>query len=79
MWVPIKDAPRGVLGHVWCPEFGDRTDVVGTVIDYDAHEDGGVFVASSAKGFLFTHWHPLPAAPQGVAAQVASDKSREDQ
>jgi len=63
-WVTIKQAPLDTLGHVWCPELGARTDTMGAVYAYDAHEDGGRGVASTAKGFPFTHWHPLPDPPQ---------------
>lgn len=60
-WVLVKDAPLGVLGHLWHMGLMDRTDALGSVYEYD---DGSRGFSSSFHGHEFTHWHPLPEVPK---------------
>ena len=67
-WVKIEDAPLNTLGFIWSPELNwdDRTYQTGEVY---ALSDGKRLVASDAKGWKFTHWHPLLAPPKAEEAQ----------
>jgi hypothetical protein len=71
-WIPIDAAPLHTAGYVYSTEdgWGRRTDMVGTV---QAYESGGRFVACSAHGWKFTHWHPLLAPPAGATPDRAAD------
>jgi len=61
-WFGLAAAPLNELGHLWCPEFGDRTDILGTVHEYSI--SGERFGSSSmARNITFTHWHKLPKPP----------------
>lgn len=59
-WVRLEDAPLDVLGHVWCTELGDRTDIIGRVVGY---QNGHRSVSAPAQGYSFTHFMPLPSPP----------------
>ena len=59
-WQSIETARVGVLGLVWGPKSGGRTDCFGTTMEYP---DGCRFVTSQWHGVEHTHWHPLPEAP----------------
>ncbi len=61
-WVLLKDAPLETIGYVYSPDksWAKRTDIVGQVFE---GAKGTRFVSSSAKGFDFTHWHPLLDPP----------------
>jgi hypothetical protein len=62
-WRKIESAPVNMDGIVWCKELVERNDIIGMVCEYS---DGKRFISSQARGFIFTHWHPLPKAPHGI-------------
>lgn len=61
-WKLLKDAPLDTAGIIWCRELLDRTDIVGTVHEYSTGERFAT--SSQARGYSFTHWHPLPEIPK---------------
>ena len=61
-WLRLDSAPTDKLGLLWAE--GLPNPVFGSVY---AHKDGGRLASSpDARGWEFTHWHELPAPPEGV-------------
>lgn len=61
-WLMIKNAPLETIGYVFSfdPSWFGRTDITGQVFAGTKSR----FVSSSAKGYVFTHWHPLLKPPR---------------
>ena len=65
-WLDIDDAPINVPGHVWSPAYPERTDLQGTI--YEFNVDGKLerhVTGNGNTGMTFTKWHPFPEPPQG--------------
>jgi Protein of unknown function (DUF551) len=69
-WIKIENAPLETEGFIWTPEetWDNRTDQTGTVYEYtDKNGKTCRLVSSAAKGWAFTHWHPLLDPPKVVS------------
>lgn len=62
-WRTIAKAPLETVGYVFSfdPGWNDRTDVVGQVF---AGTKSRFVSCAAAKGYAFTHWHPLLKPPR---------------
>lgn len=59
-WHDLEEAPVGIHGHLWSPDYPDHDHHTGTVYEYDGGERG---TSGPSKGMKFTKWHPFPELP----------------